>query len=460
MRNRTPDGKRGEIDGVTAEGGRRIRGYFVEPGQDPLQRRSNKFDARLNADGKSFRATVTKGGAEADPWEGKMPVWRPTKGGTKFKFHNKEVFDRLCAPKARPPEWYEEEGKKALEASLSVKRVLVNGALSEAVPMSIGDPYRDPPKVDPRLVGRNIVTAVTKKGQVGEGCFFIQETPNCVGDQYADAKARVARRKAEIAKLKLPDRPQWKPAGEKVVRDDKYLLEVTAETPEDELKRLAKAQKEARGRRKGDVETQPRPIYTEPTMGGPPSAWGTLLLHRTEEGRKILTYHHDDYDNPIKEHKKWLKKEKEILGDRRPFTAHVAHGKTFSKDTEVYRDLGPGDGRPVEMRGKPSIGDKPPFKPADAISRDCAPRAPFMSDPIVEHKFKRGDYDSTAVRWKPGAVGTGTPLNASSTFARRNVIAMVRETYPKFREQEVKKRGLGLGPPPKRVIPGTPMDGR
>lgn len=416
---------------------------------------------RLGTDGRSWQATYTEGGSDAGSWNATAPVWRPGKGTT-FVYKDKDCFDRLCKPKVdRNEAWYREHVKSALATSMGVKRILVNGVLSESLPNCIGDPYKDPPKVDPRMLGRNIQTAITKKGTVGAGCFFSEEVPNAVGDSYPTAEERLAKKKKAVEDLKLPDRPVWKPASERVVREDAFLLEVDATVPIGTLREKAKSQKElaSRPRDRGEIPTRPRPILTKPGAKGGPGVVGTLLGHATEEGREILSYTHDPFDAPQEEHKAFVAREREILGDKRPFSAHVPGGRSFSKNAEMYHGLGPGDGRPRETRTFVKVGDKPPFKPGDGVSRDCAPRAPYMSDPLIEAKFKRGDNDNAGVRWKPGAVGSGVPLAPTVRFARKNVVGMTREALavdPSFKAAQQRTAKIMAASAPSRPSSGAP----
>lgn len=174
---------------------------------------------------------------------------------------------------------------------------------------------QDKTGVNARYKGNQFLVTGSKRGKVGDGCYFSEFVPLCVGDTYVDPsmrnikmrkalerKRRIAERTRlqkkfvdkgkEIPSGNILERASFKPSSKKLTRggDGPFLSIVDADTDAQVIKDINKAQRAERAEIRKEVPVAPRQIQTNPVKKGGYGVPGTTLSERTEWGKNLLKY--------------------------------------------------------------------------------------------------------------------------------------------------------------------------
>lgn len=388
---------------------------------------------------------------------------------------NKESWERLTASKNKR-EWAEKARLAMLEDEEKVGREDKNGLMSDTMPLCVGAPYDDKLEHSARHTGRSFVSGGPKRGI--NGLFSVPPSlaivsaaaqgwaPRCCsrdshdaaaqGDTYRDVTERARERRLKEIEInkKFGERRSFRPTGRgSRPLDDPtargFLGEVSKETSKEEIQRRLKEEREKKAEVKRDVEVGPRNFTTNPTKKGTFGYTGTLLGHKTEQGKELLSYKPDPESDDAARRRKELEDSKAAVGDRPRFVSRVRVRPegTFTPHQVVYEGggLGPGGGATVTFRGSPSKSRKrpssapptqrhvdenddrhwhPPHAPKSGFFGSFERYPEHVPDPIPEAVYHSRDEEAKV--WRPNRSGRPPSAVGPVLFSRRNVARGMR----------------------------------
>ncbi|KAA0166504.1 hypothetical protein FNF31_01282 [Cafeteria roenbergensis] len=216
---------RGFMTGKLTDGGTKFAGTWSNPPSN-LDPRGNTFTMSLADDGDSWECRYTSRGGGSGTWEGRR-AGGPRKPGSKLSTRgaasNRDVFERLVAPKSREKAEAEREAVLGESIRTALSRTGAGfDALGDGAPsLAVGDPYLDRSALlsasTSRQRGRQLQGGAPSafRGDAPQGATDTRDTyMSSPFEDRAELSRRLRRERLAKAKANgVGDRPAFSPAS-------------------------------------------------------------------------------------------------------------------------------------------------------------------------------------------------------------------------------------------------------